>query len=366
MNRQLGISLILLLAWSGQDAAAQNGTAKFEEVVSRPAGHRVAIEGDVSIRGTTPLNIGELPPGTYRMTVRGRGVPRTQGRLTKNLNGSLGTRRLNGPSSLFLPPGAAHLRQEGERWRGFFMLSTGGVAITNTILKQGKVQQKEDDLRLTQLILGEAVSEEDIRQARIAVQVTAQDVEDQKEVRNLWMIASGAIWIGSGLEAWLLTPKPELRQKGNQLELITEKASPLSAVMRSALVPGGGQRYLGQYGRSNRFFLGVTIPALAAIYAHDEFLRYRRAQLNAQLQLDSATNQEEMGIWRASVLDNHDKARDAQLLRWTFVGLAGGIYLWNLLDAGTLIEESGDPTTFGFHLLPQPGGATAGFTWRIG
>ena len=49
----------------GLALAAAAAPAGAQEILSDPAGSRIAIEGDVSVRGVTPLPIDNLPPGTY-------------------------------------------------------------------------------------------------------------------------------------------------------------------------------------------------------------------------------------------------------------------------------------------------------------
>jgi hypothetical protein len=354
-----GIALLGLLL-----AAPLPGRAT--EILSDPDGVQVAVEGDVSLRGVTPLAVDELPPGSYRLTVGGYHMPRTQGRLVRALDGTLETDRLNGAGVMLLPPGAAHLRQKGERWRGGWLLLGGGATLTGTIVNFGRVSQAEDDLALAQRLYDRAVSEDDIRAARNAVLLSQQEVDDAKEMRTLWGVASLYLWVGAGLEAWALTPTPELATTADgNYRLANPPATRGGAVLRSVLLPGGGQRYLGQGNRANWFLVGVTGFTVGALVAHDEFLERRREQEEAQLRFAQATTPEEVDRWRNELESRHGSTQDMQIVQWTLAGLAAGVYVWNVLDAATLVRSSGAPNTFSLSVAPTPSGATAALHWRL-
>jgi hypothetical protein len=329
---------------------------------TNPPGTYISIQGPVSIAGTAPLSIASLPVGEYELTADGPGLPALRGRFARSADGLL-SRPWSGPSALIKPPGFVHL-ERGEK-RGFlFALAGGGGAVMSVIKSVELTDAEEKWDRAVQTYL-QAVSEEDIQAAQLNREAMYRRTQDEKEMRNLWLAYLGVSWLGSSIENLLLTPQPELSYADSGLYVANlPSAGGPSAAFCSLLFPGAGQRYMGKYKRGN-FFLAATATLTAcALVAHDEFLDSKRDQAEAQQRFDMAETEVEQDLARRRLLDADDETDDASAWQWAFACAAGGVYLWNILDAFGLGDEIAVPGLT-LSVEPDSDGANLSATWRL-
>ncbi|MGD8377943.1 MAG: hypothetical protein PVF68_17575, partial [Acidobacteriota bacterium] len=94
---------------------------------SEQADVHLRIRGAVSLTGETPLALGDLPTGSYRLRAEGLGLARARGRLEHLSGDALAVRSWADFRSVLLPPGITHLGA-GESWRGTVLLAAAGVS----------------------------------------------------------------------------------------------------------------------------------------------------------------------------------------------------------------------------------------------
>jgi hypothetical protein len=351
-------ALALALWWSTAGAA--------EPVLeSRPPGAGVALDGAVSVSGTVPFGLADLPAGRYRLRVGGDGLAASVGRLTRGSGGLITVGRFTGPVSVILPPGFSQFHQ-GETGRGWVFLGGGLAGAAGLAYEQVRVGNADDDANRARQRYLNAVSTEEFTQARLNLLAIDDRRADERNLRTMWGIYTGVVWVGAALESWILTPHPGLTDRGGgHYVLDVPRAGGLGAAVRSALVPGAGQRYLGREGRGNRFAAAVLALGAGSIAAHDAFLTARRNQNDAQRRYDSAETEGEALRWRSRLEDEVDRTRNWDRVRWGVVGATVGVYIWNVVDAALEGGEAAPPSDVSFGLAPRRDGFRAGLTWRI-
>lgn len=343
----------------GAPAAAATGLLT---LAADPPGAHLAIRGPVTLSGAAPLPIGDLPEGEYELRADGFGLPAVRGRFVRAADG-LERRAWAGPLTLLWPPGLTHI-ERGER-RGWAFLGAATVAAVMAIDGQKSLWDAEDDRDRAIRDYERAISETEIKGARYELLLASQETEDYAEVRNLWLVYLGTSWLGAAAEAMLLTPQPTLSTVAEgEVLAVLPRPSRAGLALRSALVPGAGQRYMGRGKRANLFYLATAALAWGALGAHESFLDARRDQADAQRRFDEEENEEALAQARARLADAADRVDDKQILRWSLVGAAAAVYLWNLLDAFHL---EGAPRSSGLTATgaPTADGALLCVSWRL-
>jgi len=332
---------------------------------SDPPGVYLAIDGPISIAGRTPLPFSELPHGEYRFLADGPGLAAARCRFSLDDDG-LTQHAWAGKASILSPPGLTHLR--GKEKRGWVYLGAGAVSATMALAMRASAATASDDLSAATVIYSRAVSEGAIAQARQDLLAAKRKEGDLKEVRNLWFGYLAWTWLGAGLESSLFTPRPSFvtaGQVGTAITILPRVSRP-AAALRSVLVPGAGQRYLGRTRRAD-FFLGAgAVLMAAAIASHDALLEAERDQAAAELSFARAEAEEEIRLTRELLETAAEKVDDREILRWSFFGAATGIYLWNVLDAlsiGRGMEK--EESDLSWSVAPTSSGVAVCATWSL-
>ncbi len=351
--------------------AADGSTAAV--IDADPPGSYLAIHGPVSVAGSTPLPVDVLPEGEYELTADGPGLPAVRGRLRRTADGMV-SRPWSNRGALLLPPGMLHL-DRGET-RGWSILCAGAVSATLAILSEADRRDAKNDRAQAEAAYRWAITEEAITAARAELLSATQEEDDRAEVRNLWLGYLAATWLGAGLEMQLLTPQPSLAEGDSGRYLVTlPRAGAGTAALRSALMPGAGQRYMGRMGRSNFFFTATAALAAAAIISHDAVLEARRDQARAQRLFDEADGETEVRHARDALQAAADDVDDHNLVRWALIGATAGVYLWNIADAFGLgrgaeprslpLDAPADEDGLSWSVAPRGDGLLVCATWRL-
>ena len=358
-------------AASATGAADTTGTsftpaaAAVGSLASNPPGRYLQIKGPVSVVGTAPLPMEDLPVGEYKLFASGPGLPSVRGRFVRSETG-LYTLGWAGPTAAIYPPGLTHLLR-GEWIRGGTMFAAGAGAAFMAGLFHAEQQDAEDQTAAALATYQRAVSEDAIRAARLDVLAASQREEDEKEVRDLWGGLFAASWAASSVEALFLTPQPRLNATdpgSGQFLATLPTAGGFRAAFRSFLVPGAGQRYMGEDTRGNFFFTLTAAAAAGAALVHDEFLTARRDQSDAQRRFDAADTEDEIQATRAVLEEAAGEVDEKQTLRWALVGAAAGVHLWNVLDAFGLGDRY-DLPELTMTPTPETEGFAVGASWSI-
>lgn len=324
---------------------------------------RLSLAGPVAVSGTTPLILEDLPAGRYRLAFDGPASATGGGRLLIGPGGALEAHRLHGPGSLLLPPGAAHLAGH-ESGRGLTFLALGAGSAVMAADRELARMDARDEYQRALNAYGRASSGDEAREQRYRALYHRDREADQQELRNLWAGWLGFLWLGSGVESWALTPAASVHRTGvGDYRLTVPGAEGGPAALRSLLVPGAGQRSLGHTGRGNRFLMMVGVTGASAIVAHQAFLNARRDELDYQRRYDEATSAESAALLAGRLRDASNEASDWSRVRWGLAALAGGIHLWNVLDAASLGHGQPQTSPIGFGIFPDRSGFRFGVTW---
>jgi hypothetical protein len=328
---------------------------------SLPAGVHIRVSGRVGLAGVTPLPLDDLPPGEYRIEARGRGTTLARGRLVRDSN-SFTVKPSASAIALLLPPGIVHVQQH-ETGRGLLFLGGGLAGATMTVVNEVSRSDAQGNVDIAQKLYELAVTEDDIIAARLALEHAMDETDDETEMRNLWLLYGGAAWVGAAVEQWLLTPHATLDAKSGALNV--PHAGGPAAALRSALVPGAGQRYVGRSGRGNLLLTSVMGLGAFTLVAHESYLGARRDQTDAQRRYIAATTEEDLNHWRAKLEDAANDADSKNTLQWAFVGLTAGAYVWNVVDAWFIGGRIGSDAPVDMSVIPRLDGVEASLTWRM-
>jgi len=157
-----------------------------------------------------------------------------------------------------------------------------------------------------------------------------------------------------------------VKNKTMPLKLVTK--SPISTVAISALIPGGGQMYTGNYVKSGMFFAAEAIFGLITYYQYENGKYYHD---NSQIWFDSLTRFGNGYIIKKDTVKNGSNTGDSAYVDTTFRSTnlrmhynyssfeekenrntfrqsalwMAGIYYWNILDAlkNTRFFSNSDP-----------------------
>ncbi len=134
-----------------------------------------------------------------------------------------------------------------------------------------------------------------------------------------------------GYESW----SGEIIILPGQDNTITFTLSPktrVKAALRSLFIPGWGQYYSGQRGRS--LLMGATVIGLGigTVMVHDDYRQKRDDYRRALLELDNASTAEDAVRLRTLAYDYHKQAYDAETTRNTFLALFLGVWAYNVFD----------------------------------
>lgn len=323
----------------------------------------LSIHGSVSVAGAAPLPISGLPSGEYTLSAEGPGLPAVRGRFVLGPDG-MSHRPWASPWTALLPPGYVHLdRGDGRGW-ALAASATGGLAMTAA--SQGSFRRAQDKVDRAQRTYIQADSEEGIENARHSLLAASRELSDRREIRNLWIGFLGATWLGSAMEAVLLTPQPTFReydQGGTHLAELP-RAGGGQAAVRSLLVPGGGQRYMGRTTRASFFFSATAALTAASIVAHDSFLEARREQARAQRLFDDLDDETGVERARRDLEKAAERTDNRDTLRWAIAGAAAGVYAWNVVDAFGLGQSARIPG-LAFSATPTSDGVLMSATWSM-
>lgn len=362
----MNTSRMRLLALGAAVLALAGATGARAEVYlldADPPGSYLAVSGPLTLAGAAPLPIDDLPLGEYRLHAEGPGWAAGRGRLVRSAQGLAG-RPWASPAALLQPPGLTHL-QRGEQ-RGWSLLGAGSVSAAMAAYSQLSVRDAQDRLDEAEQAYARSVSVEEIGAARRRLTGATQEVQDQEEIRDLWLGYLGATWVGAAIEGLWLTPRPRVTaEAAGVYRVAVPRGGRIQAALRSALVPGAGQRALWRDRRGSAFFAAIAALGAGAIATHESFLDARRDQAEAQRIFDEARDEAQLRDARERLEEASDRTDDRDALRWALVGAAAGVYLWNVLDAYGLDPEASGARDLSWSVVPAADGAYVCATWSV-
>lgn len=338
------------------------------ELRCEPAAAYLDIRGPASVSGAGPVSLSALPRGRYGWTARGIGIAMARGRFTRDAGG-LRFRPFATASALLQPPGMVHLSRSEPR--GWYYLGAGAVSGAAWWLSADAARDADNQLGLAQRQLGQASASLDpLERARLQRGVTsARDLRrDERRIRNIWAFYFGTVWVGAGVEAWLMTPAATVAPSGSADYLATFPATTAwRAALLSALVPGAGQRALGRDARANVFSTVIAATLAGAILAQDQVLAARRDYYDAKRTADALPDGADRDDLEAAMDDARSDEDGHRTVRSVMLAVAAPVYLWNLVDAfvGGRRVEAAARSVPGISLTPTAEGVGLALTWRL-
>ncbi len=357
----MGISLVALLVGVCPRVAPAASLSSDAPATS------VVLEGKVHLSGSTPIPLDDLPPGSYRFLVSGPGLYESLARLSWDPSRQrLASHGYTGAISLLYPPGLGHRRQ-GEGFRGALFTLPTLAGLAGLFESQFDLNAAQEDLDLAEQFLDSATTEAQAQLAGEAALFNADKVDNEKEMSTLWGVYTAYWWAGAAVETWLLTPRPSVVPGANgDFVVRAPRAGGGSAALKSLLVPGAGQRFLGNVGRGNLFTGGVSLFWAGGLIAQSSYLKAVAEQNRAQRLLDQADTPEEAALLLQNAFDARNTTRDRDRVRLALFGTAVLVHIWNIIDAAVMGQDRADLARFSWHVLPTPdGGLHASLTWRI-
>ncbi len=332
---------------------------------SQPRSVHLQFQGPVNIEGVTPLTVQQLPPGEYLLRASGLGLVTARGRWRSRFDEGVTLERWASGWALFLPPGFVHLARH-EGWRGAIFTTAAAGGVFGAIVKSGHLDTARNDRQLAQDAYDQATTPAEITAARLQLESASEREDDEAHMRNIWTGFAAGAWVGAAVETWALTSKPSLQVNAQGSYVVgVRRGRAYDAALRSALVPGAGQRHMGHRWRA--FAFGASFWGLAAgsIASYDEYLQAQRRQSDAQRRYDAANTPAEIDAARADLNAAADQADEWQVRVWTLLGSTGAAYLWNVLDAAGLGASGWTRSAVDVSVAPGQGGVVASLHWRL-
>ena len=127
--------------------------------------------------------------------------------------------------------------------------------------------------------------------------------------------------------------------KNNYFSFSLASKNRYKAALRSLFFPGWGQYYAGQRTRAYILNAATLCFGIFAVKADSDFRKKRDEYFRAQVDLANATFYEDVAQLRSVQLDRQRAAYDAETTRNTLIGVAVGMYVYNILDAIVFFPE---------------------------
>lgn len=333
-------------------------------LVPVPETARIRLIGPFPLSSQGPLTLADLPVGEATLVVSAPGFAAARARLVRGPNEEIEFREWSGPSALLQPPGFAHLRRSEPR--GWLHLGAWTVAGLGVLVGQQDLRDAKLRLRLAEEELALADSATERRPIALEVGAARDEEFDLANVRDLWATYLVATWLGAGIEAWWLTPRPRLATNANGDPTVAPPtASGWKTAAASFLVPGAGQRSLGHERRGNLFGAAVMLSAAGAIVAQDAFLAARRERSHAARVVASADDDEGIARAQSALRSAETDADRLSTLRYAALGTAIVLHAWNVLDGLWLGSRSVPDDSDGLLLGPHADGVRLAWTWNF-
>lgn len=158
--------------------------------------------------------------------------------------------------------------------------------------------------------------------------------------------------VGIALLGSVLLYAQQTRSLSDTATQLLPQKSPTGALLRSLLVPGWGQLYVGAYWKAPIFFLGTAAAAYFTVANHRLYLRYQRELEDAYARSASAWDIATLRAYRTFAVQQ----RDLALAFWI------GTYVLAAIDAYVGAELSSFDVSDRLTLLPRVGAESVGIT----
>jgi len=301
----------------------------------------VELSGPVQVSGTTPFEFPGAQGGRFRVTLSRPGFETSVGWV--NFSGLRTGVPLRVEPAVHMPNVALTLLGlggpskfvRGERQKGIILsVAQGAAAVAASVeeLRARDFRKEYDDFRSKYL---SAQSEEAAAFYHARMQHNYELRENAMEARDGYLIVAAVPAVYALLENFLLDGGSALvGVKGDEATFGLRPVSLPSAMLRGALFPGMGHIYCGEGGTGAVWSASVLSAVGAALVAES---RYRDSRLDydeALSEYGSADTEEGATLARRKLDDSFASMEDAYQLRRTLRGIALGLWVLSVLDAG--------------------------------
>jgi hypothetical protein len=357
------VTAVLILFCMGAPVAKATGRV----LVPEPDGAWLHLTGTTTIHSRGPLDLASIPETKGDLVLWAPRHYAARARFVHDPEHGMQLRPWSGLSAFVQPPGFAHLRRtEARGWVHFGAWAAAGWA---SLHAHGSLQDaRERSIELQAELRAASTTASERGWLELAAASARDEVFDFENVRDLWAVLLGSVWVGAGLEAWLLTPAPSLRNDdGRGFVIGTARIDRARTALSSLIVPGAGQRAVGRTRAANVFGVAVLLGAAGAIIAQEEFLDARRERLHLNRLVARSGESEANSVLRDELARAIDEEDRASTTRYLIAGAAVVLHACNVLDAlrGGGDAESESPATARFHVQPTPDGARAVWVMRF-
>jgi hypothetical protein len=323
---------------------------------------RLQLRGPVSVSADTELDLHTLPVGSYNFFTHGPQTQTTRGRLHRTAEGVELSSWANA-TSLLLPPGLIETVHHDPR--GWIYLGSGAVSTGLWWWLNSTADDAEEAILAAVDRRRNSSDTLEIQAAGLDELDARQQFNDDNRLRKIWLAYIGGLWLGSALDSWLLTPSATMSiQSGGEVQLSLPARSGGSSALRSALIPGAGQRAVGRDSRANFFLSSFLANTAASLVAQDAFLTARREVSTAERRFAAATTPEGQARWRSELESSKKDEDDLSLVRWVLLGTSAYVYLWNVIDAYR-VGRPDNATGPRFSFTPTRDGARFALSWNL-
>jgi hypothetical protein len=326
-------------------------------------------------RGEAPYEL-EFPlEGDFRYRIEKTGYENVWGTVTFDLDGSgtrLGSVSQDTPTRSLIQSAFWPGLGQWEREHRLKSVVFAGLTLTTLVFAIDAHSEYSDVVDELEGVVGERGRATQLAEIE-ALERRIGDLEDLSEERysrrNRWLWTLGGIWGVNLLDAYLNNGGGIVTyQSPTALRWQLTLKSPARAFVRSAVLPGWGQYYLGSRGKGS-LLMGTGLFALGALWwaddAYQEQLREYRQAARRVVEASTAAEQVVLAELARREEDDADRAQDRRrnvflitAFYWA-ANLADLYYLteWPQPDSGPFLETSqagGEP------------GLRAGWSWRWG
>ncbi|UCF78255.1 MAG: PEGA domain-containing protein [Candidatus Eiseniibacteriota bacterium] len=338
LGRSLSIGFIIL---SGLVLAAGSLSGAEVTISSRPQGSTVELSGATRVSGAAPFEFSALQGGHFRVRLLRPGFETSVGWIELSPPGPSSPFRVE--PKLHLPDVALSLSGlagpskflRGERQKGIVLSIAQGAALVGASVEEWRARDFRSKYDETRDKYRVAQSEEEAAFYHAEMKHNYELTESALESRNGYLIAAAVPAAYVLVENFLLGRRDAfVAVRGEEVTFGLRPVSMPAAMLRGALFPGMGHVYAGHGGLGAVWSASVLSAVGAALVADGSYRDSRVEYDEALSAYRSADTEEAARLARTELESSFESMEDAYQLRRVLRGVAVGLWVLSVLDAG--------------------------------
>jgi hypothetical protein len=327
---------------------------------------RIQLLGEEEISGVSPLRVPGALDGDFWLRASGYRVETQFGRVRVRVD-DRGTRivsygRGSLPNTLLqsLYPGLPQYMTEQKK-KGVLMGVTGFFAASALAWAQSELWDADRAVTEAQREVDRAEDALDLQVARTELSVAREGKTYAADRRNLTMIAAGAVWGVSLLDAVVFRPSFRVTSADEgSLALEMKPIRRFDATVRSLVFPGLGQEYNGQPKKAFLVAGGGIAMGTWLIRTQDRYNSAVSAYETERIRYEGAIDIAERNARAAELEARYDDVTEKERSRNIAAGLTAAYWVVNVIDAALNFgspwgENQPRPGGFGMQVDPLQG-----------